>query len=330
MLPNIASTIRGLASVLTISVAVNWCAPVQAEDYPTRVIRIVVPYPAGGTSEVLARLMAKKMGEDFGQPVVIDNVGGASGTIGATRVANATADGYSLLFGYATQFTIAPAIQAGLSYDPVKSFIPLGGVARFPFLITAFSAMPFNTMSEFVAYAKKNPGKLTYASPGIGTSTHMIGELIKLKYGVDLLHVPYRGGGAAITDYVAGRISVYWDAVAPLTPWVKQGTIKPLAVTSEKRFAEFADVPTVAEAGTPDLNVSTWTALFAPAGTPKEIVAKLEAELAKLMKDKELQDLFERNQYEAFSVSAGEVAKLIQTDLAKWRAVAEAAKIKVE
>ena len=330
MLSKLASATRSLASVLAIAATITWCAPAQAEGYPAYVIKIVVPYPPGGTSEVLARVMAKKMSDDFGQPVVIENIGGASGTIGATRVATATPDGYTLLFGYATQFTIAPAIQPGLSYDPVKSFIPLGGVARFPFLITAFADMPFNTMTEFVDFAKKNPGKLSYASPGVGTSTHMIGELIKLKYGVDMLHVPYRGGGLAITDYVAGRINVYWDAVAPLTPWVKKGTIKPLAVTSEKRFAELPNVPTVAEAGTPDLNVSTWTALFAPAGTPKEIVAKLEAELAKLMKEKEIQDLFERNQYEPFSVSAGEVAKLIQTDLAKWRAVAEAAKIKVE
>jgi tripartite-type tricarboxylate transporter receptor subunit TctC len=310
--------------------AVLFVSPLHAESYPSRVIRIIVPYPAGGTSELIARVLAKKMGDDMGQSIVIENFGGASGAIGAGRAANAAPDGYTLLFGYATQFTILPAISHSLQYDPLKSFVPVGAVARFHFLITANSQMPFKTLAELVSYAKAHPGELTYASPGVGTSTQMIGELLKLKQGINILHVPYRGGAPAIIDYVAGRISVYWDAVDPLLPWVKKGTITPLAVTSAQRLPALPDVPTVIEAGMPDLNVFTWTGLFAPAGTPNEIVSKLQSELNKALQDKELQELFESNYYEMFPQSPAQVTDLIRADLAKWKAVADAAGIKLD
>lgn len=303
---------------------------VHAESYPSRVIKIVVPYPAGGTSEVLARVLANKMSGDFGQSVIVENVAGASGLIGAERVANAAPDGYTLLFGYATQLTILPVIQDKLPYDPVKSFAPIGGVARFYFLMTANAKLPVKTLPDLVAYAKLHPAELTYASPGVGTSTHMIGELLKLNQGINLLHVPYRGGGLAINDYVAGRISVYWDAIAPLMPWVKNGTITPLAVTSDKRLSDIPDIPTVAEAGMPDLDVFTWTALFAPAGTPPEIVAKLQTELQKVLQDKDVLELFAKNQYETFPESGSEITDLINKDVTKWERVAKAANIKVQ
>jgi tripartite-type tricarboxylate transporter receptor subunit TctC len=291
----------------------------HAADYPNRVIRMIVPYPAGGTSDVLARVLAKKMGDNMGQSLIIENIGGAAGTIGATAVARATPDGYTLIFGYATQFTIAPALYQNLSYDPIKSFVPIGSVVRFHFLMTAYSALPVNSLSELVAHAKTNPGKLTYASPGVGTSTHLIG-----------VHVPYRGGGPAITDYVAGRIDIYWDAIAPLLPWVQKGNIKPLAVTSAKRMPDLPNVPTAIEAGMPDLNVFTWTALFAPAGVPSDVAAKLEAELQKAMADKDVQDVFFKNGYEMFPGKPASVAELIRNDLDKWSAVVQATGLKVQ
>jgi tripartite-type tricarboxylate transporter receptor subunit TctC len=304
--------------------------PAHAADYPNRVIRMIVPYPAGGTSDVLARVLAKKMGDNMGQSLIIENIGGAAGTIGATAVARATPDGYTLIFGYATQFTIAPALYQNLSYDPIKSFVPIGSVVRFHFLMTAYSALPVNSLSELVAHAKTNPGKLTYASPGVGTSTHLIGELFKLKQAIDLVHVPYRGGGPAITDYVAGRIDIYWDAIAPLLPWVQKGNIKPLAVTSAKRMPDLPNVPTAIEAGMPDLNVFTWTALFAPAGVPSDVAAKLEAELQKAMADKDVQDVFFKNGYEMFPGKPASVAELIRNDLDKWSAVVQATGLKVQ
>ena len=305
-------------------------APVQAADYPSRAIRMIVPYPAGGTSDVLARVLAKKMGDSMGQSIVIENIGGAAGTIGATAVSRATPDGYTLIFGYATQFTIAPALYQNLNYDPIKSFTPIGSVVRFHFLMTAYSAVPVKTLPELVAHAKANPGKLTYASPGVGTSTHLVGELFKLKQGIDLVHVPYRGGGPAITDYVAGRIDTYWDAVAPLLPWVEKGSITPLAVTSAKRMPALPNVPTVLEAGMPDLNVFTWTALFAPAGLAPDIAAKLEAELQKAMTDSDVQDVFLKNGYELFPGSPASVTDLIRQDLEKWTSVVKATGLKAQ
>jgi len=304
--------------------------PAQAADYPNRVIRMIVPYPAGGTSDVLARVLAKKMGDSMGQSIVIENIGGAAGTIGATAVARAAPDGYTLIFGYATQFTIAPVLYQNLNYDPIKSFAPIGSVVRFHFLMTAYSALPVKTLPELVAHAKANPGKLTYASPGVGTSTHLVGELFKLKQQIDLVHVPYRGGGPAITDYVAGRIDTYWDAVAPLLPWVEKGNIKPLAVTSAQRMPALPDVPTVLEAGMPDLNVFTWTALFAPAGLPSDVAATLEAELKKALTDKEVQDVFVKNGYELFPGSPASVTELIRFDLEKWQSVVQATSLKAQ
>jgi tripartite-type tricarboxylate transporter receptor subunit TctC len=171
------------AALITLS-ALFLAGPAPAADYPTRVIRMIVPYPAGGTSDVLARVLAKKMGDSMGQNIIIENIGGAAGTIGATTVSRAPPDGYTLIFGYATQFTIAPALYQNLSYDPVTSFTPIGSVVRFHFLMTAYSALPVNTLPELVAHAKANAGKLTYASPGVGTSSHLIGELFKLKQGI--------------------------------------------------------------------------------------------------------------------------------------------------
>jgi tripartite-type tricarboxylate transporter receptor subunit TctC len=319
-----------LSLALVVLSTLALLSPARAESYPARTIRMIVPYPAGGTSDVLARVLARRMSEGMGQPIVIENVGGAAGTIGAGNVARATPDGYTLLFGYATQFTIAPAIYPTLSYDPIKSFTPIGSVVRFHFLMTAYSALPFATLPELVTYARANPGKLTYASPGVGTSTHLTGELFKLKQGIDIVHVPYRGGGPAITDYVAGRIDIYWDAIAPLKPWVEKGTIKPLAVTSAKRVVDLPQVPTVIEAGMPDLNVFTWTALFAPTGTPRDVTARLEGEMGKALQDKEVRETFEKNGYELFPGSSDAVTDLIHNDLAKWQAVVKATGIKPE
>ena len=183
-----------VVSLIAVALWALVLAPTSyAENYPSRFIRMIVPYPAGGTSDVLARVLAKKMGDSMGQQIVIENIGGAAGTIGAGNAARAEPDGYTLIFGYATQFTIAPALYQNLTYDPLRSFVPIGSVVRFHFLMTAYSGLPVNSLADVVAYAKANPGKLTFASPGVGTSTHLVGELFKLKEGIDIVHVPYKG-----------------------------------------------------------------------------------------------------------------------------------------
>ncbi len=323
-------TLKMLILTTAISVVFGAMSPVSAETYPSRPIKIIVPYPPGGTSELLARVLAKKMGEDFGQSVVVENVGGASGAIGAGRVASAAPDGYTLLFGYSTQVTIVPVLHKDLAYDPIKSFTPIGGVARFHFLMTANAKKPFKTLPDLVSYAKKHPGEVTFATPGIGTTTHMLGELLQLDQGIKLLHVPYRGGALAINDYVAGRVDTYSDAPAPLLPWIEKGTITPLAVTSDKRLPDLPNVPTVIEAGMPGLNVSVWTALFAPAGTPQNVISKLQTELQKALKDKDVVERFTKSRYEIFPDSGSEITTLIKKDRTRWEAVAKAAKISIQ
>jgi tripartite-type tricarboxylate transporter receptor subunit TctC len=304
--------------------------PAAAQPFPARPIQLVVPYPPGGTSEVIARVLAKKMGENMGTSVIVENVGGASGTIGAATVARAAPDGYTLLFGYSPNFTATPLLMPRLSYDPITSFAPIGGIAQFYQVTTAYHTEPFNTVPELVAYAKANPGKLSYGSPGIGSTSNLITELLKLKQGIDMVHVPYRGGGPAITDLIAGRLDLYTDAIGALLQRVEDKTIKPLVVTSANRLAALPQVPTYIEVGIPELNVATWTALFAPAGTPREITQKLEGELAKALNDKELRRIFEDNFYELVPDTPADIIARIKAELSKWSAVVKATGMKME
>ena len=300
-----------------------------ADSYPSRFIRMIVPYPAGGTSDVLARVLAKKMGDSLGQQIVIENIGGAAGTIGAGSVARAESDGYTLIFGYATQFTIAPVLYHNLSYDPMRSFVPIGSVVRFHFLMTAFSGLPVNSLADVVAHAKANPGKLTFASPGVGTSTHLVGELFKLKEGIDIVHVPY---GRRPGDYRLRR--------GPDRHLLgRDRAAAPVGATGQDQAAgrhlgsaipDLPNVPTVIEAGMPDLNVFTWTAVFAPAGTPRAVADRLGAELQKALADPEVQDTFRRNGYEMFPGSPPAVTELIEKDLARWGALVKATGLKAD
>jgi tripartite-type tricarboxylate transporter receptor subunit TctC len=318
---------------LTLSLAIVSAAiagPATAQPFPARPIQFVVPYPPGGTSEVIARVLAKKMGESLGTSIIIENIGGASGTIGAANVARAAPDGYTLLFGYSPIFNAAPALMPKLAYDPITSFAPIGTVAQFYQLTTAYHAAPFNTMPELVAYAKANPGKLTYGSPGVGSTSNLTTELLKLKQGIDIVHVPYRGGGPAITDLIAGRLDVYTDAIGALLPRVEDNAIKPLAVTSSKRLPALPQVPTYIGIGMPELNVATWAALFAPAGTPKEITEKLGSELTKALNDSELRHLFADNYYEPVPDTPADVTARTKAELAKWTSVVKETGMKVE
>ena len=236
-------------------------------------------------------------------------------------VARAAPDGYTLIFGYATQFTIAPALYQNLSYDPIASFTPIGSAVRFHFLMTAYSALPASSLSELVAHAKANPGKLTFASPGVGTSTHLVGELLKLKAGIDIVHVPYRGGGPAITDYVAGRIDTLLgrDCAAAAVGCKREDQ------AAGRHFGracpDLPNVPTVIEAGLPDLNVFTWTGVFAPAGTPAATSQQARSRIAEGARRQGGAGCFSQDGYELFPGSPASVTQLIRNDLAKWTAV---------
>lgn len=302
----------------------------MAQTFPSKPVKIVVPYVPGGTSELLARMLAKKMSEGLGQPVLIENIGGAGGTLGTAAVARAAPDGYTLVFGYNSGLTIAPGLYPKLPYDPVASFTPIGTVARFYFIVTAHTSVPANTLPELIAYAKANPGKLTYGTAGIGSALHLMGEIMRSSTGIEITHVPYKGMRPAILDYLAGRIDLVWDAGDSLMPLIKEGKIKPLAVTSHARQSTLPNVPTVYEAGLPDLGVFAWTALLAPAGVPAEIAARLEAELNKALAATDLQQDFVGRGYEMFPGTARNLADLMRQEVPRWAAIIRTAGVKLE
>jgi tripartite-type tricarboxylate transporter receptor subunit TctC len=319
---------RSILAVLALCVAAM--APAAAQDYPTKPIKLVVPFVPGGTSEVLARGLAKTMEEGLKQPIVIENIGGAGSTLGSAAVARAAPDGYTLLFGYSSGLTIAPGLYANLPYDSVSSFTPIGTVARFFMVMVAHTSVPANNLKELVAHAKMNPGKVTYGSAGVGSSIHLLGEVFKKQAGIDITHVPYKGMRPALIDLVAGRVDLAWDATDALTPLIKDGRIKPLAVMAPKRLADYPNVPTVHEEGYPELGAFVWTALLAPAGLPQPIAARLESELARAQKSPELQKIFAARGYEVFVNSPAQLTELMRTEIPRWTAVVKSSGAKVE
>lgn len=305
-------------------------ATIAAPDYPSRPIRLIVPFVPGGTSEVLGRSLAQKMGERLNQTIYIENMGGAGSTVGTAAAARAAPDGYTLLFGYSSGLTIAPGFYSTLTYDPLKSFAPIGAVARFSMVMVAGSSVPANNLKELVALAKSEPGKLTYASVGAGSSLHLLGELLRTSAGIDITNVPYKGMAPAWLDVGAGRVDLAWDAPDGVRPLLAEGKVKALAVTSPKRLPDFPDVPTVAEAGYPELELSVWTALLAPAGTPPEIVAKLEEALQKTLALPEIRQLFGSRGFEMMDGSSANLTRLMQSEVVRYADVIKRSGAKVE
>ena len=254
----------------------------HAQTYPNKPIRWIVPFPPGGSTDLLARVVGQKLTESWGQTVVVENRGGAGGTLGAAEAAKAAPDGYTLLMG-AIHHTIATSAYSKLAYDFQRDFAPITVVAIVPNVMVVNPSVPAKTVKELIAHAKANPGKLTYGSAGMGTAHHLIGEVFNQRAGVDILHVPYKGSAPAVSDLVGGQISVMYDTVASCLPHVKAGKLRPLAVATAKRSSALPDVPTIAEAALPGFEVTTWFGALAPAKTPKEIVAKLNAEIVRIL-----------------------------------------------
>jgi len=303
---------------------------VRAQDYPSKPIKLVVPFVPGGTSELLARTLGKAMEEGLKQPILIENMGGAGSTLGSAAVARAAPDGYTLLFGYSSGLAIAPGLYANLPYDSLTSFTPIGTVARFFMVMVAHPSLPANNLKELVEHARKNPGKVTFGSAGVGSSIHLLGEILKTRAGINITHVPYKGMRPALLDLVAGRIDLAWDATDALDPLIRDGRIKPLAVMAPKRLADYPNVPTVHEEGYPDLGIFVWTALMAPAGLPPAIATRLESELARAQKLPELQKVYAARGFEVFANSPAQLAELMRTEIPRWTAVIKSSGAKVE
>jgi len=299
-----------------------------AQDYPTRPIHMIVPYPPGGGTDIVARVITEPLGQALGQPIVIDNRGGAAGNVGTEAAARATPDGYTMLFTLSSH-TINPKLYAKLPFDVEKDFAAVSLAAYIPQIVVVNPNLPVNTMQELVAYAKANPGKLNYASVGIGSPGHIAGELLKLKTGINMVHVPYKGGGPAVTDTLGGQVQVLIVSIPAAFQFVKAGKLRAIAVASDKRSLSAPDIPTIAEQGI-DCVVNSWYGMLVPAKTPPAVVAKLNAAMVKALSTPETKEKLFAQGAEAASSTPAEFEALIRDELRKWDYVIREAKITPE
>ena len=301
-----------------------------AADYPVKPIRVLVGFAPGGSADIIARAVSQKLAEAFGHPVVVDNRSGASGIIAAETTANAIPDGYTLLEATMTTHGIGPNLYAKLPYDVTKDFEAVAMMVRIPLVMFVNASVAAANVKDFVAATKASPGKYSYASAGAGSPPHLVAELFKLKTGAQLVHVPYKGTGAALPDVVAGQVQMMVDGPPPFMPHVKSGKLKALGAASEKRNPLLPDVPTFAEAGVPGMESGLWYGIVAPKGTPKAVVAKLNAEINRALAQPDLRERFAAMSVEIVAGPPDAFARYIGTELKRWGEVVRAAKIKVE
>ncbi len=323
--------LRALSALVTVAALV--LAPVagaQAPAYPAKPIRLVVPFPPGGATDILARAVAQKLTEAWGQQVLVDNRPGAGGNIGSELVAKAAPDGYTLEMGTVGTHAINASLYAKMPYDHVKDFVPVILVAGVPNVLVVHPSVPVNTVAELIAYAKANPGKLNFASSGSGTSIHLSGELFKVMAGVQMTHVPYKGSAPAMQDLLGGQVQLMFDNLPPSLPQIKAGKLRALAVTSATRAPALPDTPTVAEAGLPGFEASSWFGILAPAGTPPAIVAKLNAEIARWLATPEAKEKMLALGANAVGGTPEDFARHIAAETAKWAKVVRDSGAKVD
>jgi tripartite-type tricarboxylate transporter receptor subunit TctC len=302
-----------------------------AQTLPNRPIRIVVPYPAGGPTDVLARLVGSKMSSMLGQPVIVDNrPGGAGGTVGAKAVSTSEPDGYTLLMSQVGALTISPSIYKLPDSEVIKVFAPVALVAVSPQLLCITPSLPVKTFAEFVAYAKANPGKVNFGSAGVGSQPHVLGELLKLEAGINLTHVPYRGSAPAITDLLAGSIQMMFDTPVVMLPHIMAGKMRALAVTSPARSPQLPDVPTMTESGLPRLQANLWSGLLAPMGTPPDVVAKINATFNEGMNTPEMREALKKLGAEPQAMSPDVFSRFLAAETQKWATVVAEAGIRPE
>jgi len=302
----------------------------QGEPYPARPIKIIVPTPAGGPVDVIGRLVANHLATANGQTVVVDNRPGAGNTIGSKEAAQAEPDGYTLLYSSASGLVLAPMLQKNAGYDPITSYDPIALVAQSSTILVVHPSVPAHTVAELVAHARANPGKVNFSSGGIGVLPHLIGEWFKSRAGIDIVHVPYRGGGPSINDLVGGQVQMTFEGVSVLRPLIESGKLRALAVTSAKRLPQLPDLPTMIESGFPDFVSVSWTGLLAPARTPREIVDRLNAQINAGVASPEFKAALARLGNEPLGGTPQDFADLIKADIAKWAPVVKALGLKAE
>jgi tripartite-type tricarboxylate transporter receptor subunit TctC len=305
-------------------------APVLAQgNFPDKPVKFVVPYPPGGGTDVIARIVQERFQHALGQPIIIDNRGGAAGSLGTDIVAKSPPDGYTVLFTLSSH-TINPSFYTKLPFDTAKDFEPVGTVASLPQILVANLQFPPSTVAELVALAKAKPNTISFASVGNGSPGHLAGELLKLRTGTQMTHIPYRGGGPAVTDVMGGQVPLLWVSIPAAAQFVKQGKLKALAVSTVKRSAAFPDVPTMQEAGVADFEVDSWYAMFVPAKTPKPIIERLNKALNAVVAEADVKEKLLAQGSEGVGGTPEALGKVVNVELVKWAKLAKEANLKAE
>jgi tripartite-type tricarboxylate transporter receptor subunit TctC len=311
--------------VTAIAFALCTFVPADAQDYPTQPVKLVVPFPAGGGTDALARWFAKGLEAKFGQPFVVENRAGSGTTLGAAFVARAAADGHTIMLGTSSTYAIAPNVYKKVPFDPAKDFAPIALVAEVPFVLVVNPSLPVTSVMELVALVKGKPGAMSYASAGIGTQHHVNAELLKTLTGIQMTHVPYRGGNLALSDVIAGHVPIYFGDVSTVMPLARSGKVRALALTISQRLEAFPDVPTMHEAGIANYNASAWQAFVAPAGTPSAIISRLNQALIEIVKSPETQKRFFELGLRPLTSTPDELGAFMKSELVRWGKVVEAA-----
>ena len=299
------------------------------EAWPTRPIRFILPFPPGGGTDILGRLIAERLSANLGQPVVTENRGGAGGNVGAEAAARSASDGYTIVLA-APSLAISPTLYSKLNYDPVKDFAPISLVATVPNVMITQASLPVQTLQDFIAFARSKPGALNFGSGGAGTSNHLAGELFNIVTGVKLVHVPYKGVNLAMQDVLAGNVHLVFIGIPAAAPHIKAARLRALAVVAPQRSSALPEVPTVAEAGLRDFEVTTWYGVLAPAGTPRPVVTRLNSELVKIMHSPELKERLAATGTEPLTSTPEEFAAYIKREIAKWGEVIRKAGVKAD
>lgn len=321
-------SLKSVVSALTL--ALTLIAPAsQAQKYPDKPIQIIVPFAAGGGADIVARLLGQRMSETWGQPVIVENRPGASGNIGTGIVAKAKPDGYTLLMA-SSAYVINPNLYKSIPYDPIKSFAPITQPALLPNILVVNPSLPVKSVAELITYAKSASKAVAYASAGTGTGTHLAAEMFKLQAGVEMLHVPYKGGGAVLNDLLGGQVSLTFATLPSVLQYVKTGKLRPLAMTTTKRWSELPDVPTLAESGLPGFEISTWIGLLAPAGTPQSIIDKIHAEVVRIVQLPEVREHFTSLGMEPVGDTPAQFSQQIKDEVNKYAKLVEASGAKLD
>ena len=315
---------------LTLFMLCQITPAIASDPYPNRPIKLVIPYPAGGGTDSFARPLALQLSTRLGQSVVVENRGGAGGSIGMESVSRASADGYTLLLALTPQLAVNGALYEKIPYDPIKSFSPISLIAEAPYLLLVNPTLPVNTTKELLALAKAENGKLTYASSGSGSGAHMAAELLISMTGIPMTHVPYKGGGPALSDVLAGHVKVLFAPAVSSLQYIQTGRLKALAITGDKRLSSLPNVPTIAESGVPGYDSTVWYAMLAPPNTPREVVTRINAELLQILKDPSFKSMMSLNGIEPIGTSPEGLTSYINKETIKWSKVIKSAGIKAD